>query len=83
MRPIYDVSASKKALNLSINADLVAQARRLTNNLSAEVETLLADFVQQQVQLRVNEAERLKRTAAAWNIYATQHGSFADEFSTL
>ncbi|HOV96612.1 MAG TPA: type II toxin-antitoxin system CcdA family antitoxin [Thermomonas sp.] len=83
MRIAYDVSAVKRALNLSINADLVAQARLLTDNLSAEVEILLADFVQRQTEHNASKANRLKRTAAAWNNFSAQHGAFADEFSTL
>ncbi|RDY62856.1 type II toxin-antitoxin system CcdA family antitoxin, partial [Xanthomonas oryzae] len=41
MNRYYDVSAQKKPLNLTINADLAAQARTLTGNLSAKVEALL------------------------------------------
>ena len=79
----YDTRAVKKAVNLSLNEDLVARARRLTDNLSAEVEALLAEFVARHAQLREAEAERLRRSAAAWNDYDERHGSFADEFSTL
>ena len=83
MKAVYDLQAAKRPVNLSLNEDLVAQARALTNNLSAEVESLLAAYVQQQRQLRDAEAENLRRSAEAWNAYAGKHGSFADEFSTL
>lgn len=83
MKPAYDRTAPKRPVNLSINGDLVVRARAMTDNLSAEVETLLADFVQRQTQARESEAERLRRSAAAWNAYTGKHGSFADEFSTL
>lgn len=79
----FEVRAVKKPVNLSLNADLVARARRLTDNLSAEVEALLADFVARQTHAREVEVERLRRAAAAWNDYAERHGSFADELSTL
>lgn len=83
MKSAHDTRASKRPVNLSLNADLVARARSLTDNLSAEVEILLADFVQQKGREREAQAERLLRSASAWNAYADQHGVFADEFSTL
>lgn len=73
----------KRAVNLFLSESLVDQARAMTDNLSAEVECLLAAHVAQQQQLREGEAGRLRRSAAVWNTYAEKHGSFADEFSTL
>lgn len=75
--------ARKRAVNLFLNEDLVTQARSMTDNLSAEVETLLTAYVQQHQQRRNSEAERLRRSAAAWNSYTDRQDSFADEFSTL
>ncbi|HRN60952.1 MAG TPA: type II toxin-antitoxin system CcdA family antitoxin [Luteimonas sp.] len=83
MKAAYDVDAPKRPVNLSLNEDLVARARHMTGNLSAEVELLLAEFVQRQTQLRQDEACRFKRSAAMWNTFADRHGAFADEFSTL
>lgn len=83
MKTIYDARAPKRPVNLSLNEDLVEQARALTNNLSAEVETLLAAHVQQQRQLRDAQADNLRRSAVAWDAYTEKHGSFADGFSTL
>lgn len=80
---VYDTRAPKRSVNLSLNEDLVARARRLTDNLSAEVESLLAAFVERQVGRRREEMEALRRTAEDWNDFAEAHGSFADEFSTL
>ena len=40
---MHDGSARKRAVNLTVNGDLLAQARRLADNLSNVVETLLAD----------------------------------------
>lgn len=75
--------AAKRPVNLSLNEDLVAQARSLADKLSGAVESLLAAYVQQQRQWRDAEAESLRPCAAAWNTYAAKHGSFADELSTL
>ena len=83
MKALYDTDAPKRAVNLSLNADLVARARRMTGNLSAEVESLLADFVLRQTAVQRAETARLERTAAAWNGFTQRQGSFADEFSTL
>lgn len=83
MKTAYDIHASKRAVNLSLNEDLVAQARSMTDNLSAEVESLLVDFVQRQQRLRQAEAGKFRRSAASWNAFGERHGAFADEFSTL
>jgi post-segregation antitoxin (ccd killing protein) len=83
MKSTHDTRATKRPVNLSINPDLIAQARSLTNNLSAEVEILLADFVQRKEREREAQAERLRRSATTWAAYAGKHGAFADEFSTL
>lgn len=79
----YDTRARKRPVNLTLNEDLVAKARLLTDNLSAEIEMLLADFVARERRIREQEAESLRRSAAAWNDFDERYGSFADEFSTL
>jgi antitoxin CcdA len=79
----YNVEARKRAVNLTLNEDLVAQARNLTDNLSEVVESLLADFVEQQHRKRVSEARIAEQTAAVWNEFNVRHGSFADEYSSL
>ena len=52
--PIGATSAAKRkrAVNLSLNENLVAQAKTHTSNLSAIMETLLADFAATQQQAR-------------------------------
>lgn len=83
MQRLYDVNASKRAVNLSLNADLVSQARRLTGNLSEVVESLLAEFLAKEQAQNEAREEALKNTIATWNAFAEKHGSFADEHSTL
>ena len=83
MRASYDTRAPKRPVTLSINEDLLAKARRLTDNLSAEVESLLAAFVVRQTRLRQVEADELRRAASAWDDFAERHGSLGDEFTTL
>ncbi len=45
MKADYDVEARKRPVNLTLNEDLVSQAKKLTANLSGVVESLLAEFV--------------------------------------
>lgn len=83
MKAAYDTAAPKRPVNLSLNEDLVAQARKLTGNLSAEVESLLADYVTRQRQAQDAHRDSLRRAAKAWNGFAEKHGSLSDEFSAL
>lgn len=79
----YDTAARKRPVNLTLNEDLVAQARAVTDNLSAVVESLLADFLIQERQRRAAEAHVVRETIATWNRFAEKVRSFADEHSTL
>jgi antitoxin CcdA len=83
MKAAYNLNAPKRAFNLSLNEDLVAQARQYAGNLSAEVEVLLAAFVQQRRQAREDEIVQARRICAAWNEFHQKHGSLSDEFSPL
>ncbi len=42
---VYDRNAPRKAVNLSVNSDLLARARALGLNLSAEMEARLTEVV--------------------------------------
>jgi post-segregation antitoxin (ccd killing protein) len=79
----YDVSARKRPVNLTLNEDLVAQARSMTGNLSGVIELLLAGFVEEEKQKRAAEERLVQATVGLWNRFAEEHGSFADEHSTL
>jgi len=76
----YDQQAPKRPVNLSLNEDLVRQARTFTDNLSEQVEKLLADYVIEE-QKRVDEREKqLDAAIAAWNEFDAKYGSFADDY---
>ena len=79
----YDITARKRPVNLTLNEDLVARARGLTDNLSAVVEGLLADFVERSGQARDQRVRAVRETVEAWNAHGGQHGSVADEYSPL
>ena len=74
----YSLAGAKRPVNLTINEDLVTPARAVTENLSAVVETLLADYVAAEQQRRASEANVVRETVATWNRFADEQGSFAD-----
>ena len=76
MSPIYNALAPKKATNLSINSDLLRQARILRINLSATLEQALAETLQQRQReqwLADNQA-----AIAAYNERVERDGVFSD-----
>jgi antitoxin CcdA len=77
----YDTRARKRAVNVSVNEDLIEKARALGVNVSALLEERLA----QEVLLRQrSEAEKeAQRVCAVWNDYYARHGSPADEYLDL
>ena len=83
MKAAYDVTARKRPVNLTLNEDLVMQAREMTDNLSGVVESLLADFLAGHKERRAAQSEIAQATVATWSRFAHKHGSFADEYSTL
>ncbi len=76
-------STRKRPVNLTINEALVAQAKTYTNNLSATIESLLAEFVVNQQSEQRNRQRVADTCAADWNAVHAAVGSFADEHSTL
>jgi antitoxin CcdA len=83
MLPAYDVRATKRPVNLSLNEDLVREVRKITPNLSERVEALLAEYLESE-RARRSEADRaLDAALVAWNEFEDRVGSLADEHSTL
>jgi len=83
MKAGYNLDARKRPVNLTLNEDLVLQAKEMTNNLSGVVESLLSDFVANEQKQRMATEKTMKATIAIWNDFTTKHGSFADEHSPL
>lgn len=63
MTASYDPSGQKRAVNLTLNSDLVAQAKALSGNLSGKVEALLAEFVASEHELQGSRRRELARAA--------------------
>jgi antitoxin CcdA len=76
-------SPRKRPVNLTINETLITQAKAYTNNLSATMESLLAEFVVTQRNMQRNRQRMADACAADWNAVHAAVGSFADEHSTL
>ena len=76
-------SIRKRPVNLTLNGNLVAQAKAYTNNLSATIDGLLAEFVSQQQQAQHGRQQLANTCADDWNAVHTSIGSFADGHSTL
>jgi antitoxin CcdA len=79
----YNVDARKRAVNLTLNEDLLAHVREVTPNLSGVVEALLAEYLDKERQRQAAQAKMVESTVALWNQFADQNGSFADDHSTL
>ena len=75
---IYDRGASKKATNLTVNSDLLAQAKSLGINISALLERALSEQVRalkSEAWLREN-----REAIEAYNQDVEAHGAFSDGF---
>lgn len=83
MKTTHSNQARKRPVNLTLNEDLVSQAKGMTDNLSAVVESLLAEYVAKQNQERLAKAQQADTASQTWNAFNERLGSFADEHSTL
>ncbi|WP_428395342.1 type II toxin-antitoxin system CcdA family antitoxin [Lichenicoccus sp.] len=79
----YDRLASKRAINVSLNDDLVRQARLYTRNLSGTLEDLLGDFVDRERARRRDEDAVLDQVIDGFSLFHGEHGLLSDEFSLL
>jgi antitoxin CcdA len=83
MKAIPQVSTRKRPVNLTLNEDVVEQAKGMTDNLSAVVERLLTDYVSNEHRQQLTRVEAVAQTVALWNKFSARKESFADEYSTL
>ena len=75
--------ARKRPVNLTLNEDLVTQAKSMTDNLSGVVESLLAEFVARESRERLAKTQAVEAAVAVWNRFNSDSGSIADEYSSL
>jgi antitoxin CcdA len=79
----YDPAARKRPVNLTLNEDLVDQAKAMTDNLSGVVESLLSGFVDKERKAELARSRTIAATVATWNAFGDKTGSIADEYSSL
>ena len=72
-----DSGAAKKATNLSINSDLLAQAKALKINLSATLEARLTELIN--AKQRELWQEENKAAIESYNQLTEEHGLFSDD----
>lgn len=83
MKANFNAAARKRPVNLTLNEDLVTQAKSMTDNLSGVVESLLSDFVARESRERLEKGKVVEATVAQWNQFNSESGSIADEYSSL
>ena len=77
LRPIYNINAPKKPTNLSVNSDLLHEAKALKINLSATFEVALLNELK--AARRDKWIAENKQAIDTCNKLANTHGLFADK----
>jgi antitoxin CcdA len=83
MKANYNLAARKRPVNLTLNEDLVNQAKDLTDNLSQVVESLLSGYLARARDERLAKSKAVQATVSMWNEFNAKSGSIADEYSSL
>ncbi|MYM58610.1 plasmid maintenance protein CcdB [Vibrio sp. OCN044] len=78
MRNTFNTQAPKKAVNLTLNSELLAEAKRLKINLSATMEKTLEKEVSQ--RLKAEWQEQNAEAINACNELTEKHGLFSDSY---
>ncbi|AWB72239.1 plasmid maintenance protein CcdB [Vibrio cholerae] len=78
MRTTFSTQAPKKATNLSLNSELLAEAKRLNINLSATMEKALEKEVSS--RLKAEWLEKNAEAIEACNELTEKHGLFSDSY---
>jgi len=73
---IYDERAAKQSTNLSINSDLLRQAREFKLNVSRAAEERLVELVRAEKERQLRE--ELAESILAYNAFVDEHGLFSD-----
>lgn len=74
--PFYDASAAKRTTSVSVNQDLLDQARALGINISGTLETRLAELVEE--ARRAAWLEENRDAIASYNDRIEEQGAFSD-----
>ena len=74
---LFDPTAPKKPTNVSINVELLQEARRLNLNLSQALEERLVELLREARRRRWLEENR--EALEDYNRFVERHGAFSDE----
>jgi antitoxin CcdA len=78
MTMVYDTKAKKKATNLSINSDLLKQAKECNINLSSTLEATLEEKIRKEKIKKWQEEN--KEFIEAYNTRIERDGVFGEEY---
>lgn len=81
MHAVYDLSATKKPTNVSINSDLLKKAKALNINMSAALEQKLIELIKEKqaaAWLASNQA-----AIEGYNRHVEEHGVFSDDLRSF
>ena len=78
---VFDRAAPKKATNVSVNSDLLRQAREMGVNLSQTLEKRLEEIVRQEARQRWRQENR--EAIEAFNRRMEELGSALDKYRTF
>jgi len=81
MLACYNIDAPKKPTNLTINSDLLNQAKSLNINISSVLESALADKVRQKKQAEWLEENKI--SISLYNNHIDNFGIFSDDLRTF
>lgn len=79
MTELYNATAPQKAVNVSINCDLLRKARELDINLSATLERAQKEELSRREIARWSGENRA--AIKSYNDFVEQNGCFGDEFT--
>jgi antitoxin CcdA len=74
--PLCDPKAAKRAVNVSINSDLLRRAREMSINVSRALEAELERILREERARRWKEDNR--EAIEAFNRWIEEHGVFSD-----
>ncbi len=77
MSSLYNTNAPKKPTNLTVNSDLLTQAKNYKINISATLESALADALKS--KKRDLWKEENKEAIVSYNATVEEYGLFSDE----
>jgi antitoxin CcdA len=73
----------KRAINITLNDDVIREARLYSRDLSRTVEDLLQDFVARERAQCLVEPTVMDQVVDRLNAFHRAHGLLSDEFSSL